>query len=205
MPKNTFINLVEAKREYILQACLEEFSDHNYDTASVSKIVEKLNIAKGSIYQYFIDKRDLYFFLIETACKFKIIYIIKNVKYTNKNFYELVKAMMIFSLKFDEEYRDYGNLLSRVYMGNNDSFGTDTQNFIRNLGEDYFLELVKHAQEKGEISKEFKPSLIFHIICQMITNIIRFEDENRNKKDCIEEIVEVLKYGLRGRCSRDEV
>ena len=65
MPTKTFQNLPEEKRTRILDAAISEFAAHPYEVASISKIVRQAEIAKGSFYQYFADKQDLYRYLIE--------------------------------------------------------------------------------------------------------------------------------------------
>jgi len=65
MPTDTFHNLPHEKRNRILDAAIEEFAAHSYDTASMSNIARQAEIAKGSLYQYFEDKKDLYRYLIE--------------------------------------------------------------------------------------------------------------------------------------------
>lgn len=74
MPKQTFLNLPKAKREAFLEAAVEEFAMRDYESASVSQIVAKLGIAKGSVYQYFDDKRDLYLYLIAWASEERIAF-----------------------------------------------------------------------------------------------------------------------------------
>lgn len=64
MPKDTFYNLPVGKREQILDIAINEFAENAYDAASISKIVRKAGIAKGSFYQYFDDKKDLYRYLV---------------------------------------------------------------------------------------------------------------------------------------------
>ena len=71
MPKQTFFDLTEEKRGRILNTAIEEFAANPYDTASISNIVRNADIAKGSFYQYFTDKKDLYQYLIEIANKEK--------------------------------------------------------------------------------------------------------------------------------------
>ena len=66
MPKETFFNLPKEKRENILNRAIEEFATHSYSSASISKIVRDAKISKGSLYQYFEDKKDLYLYLIQT-------------------------------------------------------------------------------------------------------------------------------------------
>lgn len=67
MPKETFFNLPEEKRQLILDLAIEEFAGNDYKNASISNIVSRAGIAKGSFYQYFEDKRELYFYLLELA------------------------------------------------------------------------------------------------------------------------------------------
>lgn len=69
MPKQTFLNLPEAKRRAFLEMAVEEFAANDFESASVSRIVARLGIAKGSVYQYFEDKRDLYLYLISFAAE----------------------------------------------------------------------------------------------------------------------------------------
>jgi AcrR family transcriptional regulator len=64
MPKPTFLNLPDDKRERITELALDEFSTHPYRQASLSRIVARAGIAKGSMYQYFENKLDLYRWLV---------------------------------------------------------------------------------------------------------------------------------------------
>ncbi len=67
MPKNTFHNLPEEKRHVILDVAIDEFSQKDFSAVSITHIVSRAGIAKGSFYQYFEDKRDLYLYLMEIA------------------------------------------------------------------------------------------------------------------------------------------
>lgn len=67
MPTATWWNLDEQKRDAIIQAALREFAAHNYAQASLSAIVKSVGIAKGSIYQYFADKEELYLYTVKWA------------------------------------------------------------------------------------------------------------------------------------------
>jgi AcrR family transcriptional regulator len=69
LPEQTFYNLPEEKRETILDAAIEEFAERGYQAASISKMVVAAGIAKGSFYQYFADKEDLYRYLLEEASR----------------------------------------------------------------------------------------------------------------------------------------
>lgn len=64
MPTQTFLNLAPDKRARIVELAVAEFSERPYAQASLSRIVARAGIAKGSIYQYFADKLDLYRWLV---------------------------------------------------------------------------------------------------------------------------------------------
>lgn len=62
VPKQTFFNLPEEKRERLLKAAYREFSRVSLDEASINVIIHESDISRGSFYQYFEDKEDLYFY-----------------------------------------------------------------------------------------------------------------------------------------------
>ncbi len=67
MPTETFFNLPSDKRQLILDLAMEEFAENDYRNASISRLVSRAGIAKGSFYQYFDDKQDLYLYLLKLA------------------------------------------------------------------------------------------------------------------------------------------
>ena len=67
MPKQTFLNLPEDKKQKILEAAKNEFSRVSVTEASINNIVTEANIARGSFYQYFESKEDLLIFMIDKA------------------------------------------------------------------------------------------------------------------------------------------
>lgn len=109
MPKKTFQNLPEAKQERFIGACLSEFSLHDYDTASITQIVRRLDIAKGSVYQYFKNKKDLWLYLRQYAEQRRLTYL-KDVFRSNYDnfsdyFREIQQQQITFNLNEPETAR----------------------------------------------------------------------------------------------------
>lgn len=75
MPKVTFFNLAEEKRNNLIEALQKEFSRVPLYEASISNIIKSANIPRGSFYQYFEDKEDAYFYLLN-----------KQLEKSNENF-----------------------------------------------------------------------------------------------------------------------
>lgn len=60
-----FHRLPEEKRNRFLSAAWEEFTKTSFSEVSINQIVRKAAIPRGSFYQYFTDKADLFSYLLE--------------------------------------------------------------------------------------------------------------------------------------------
>lgn len=65
MPKQTFYKLPQEKQERILAAAKREFTHVRYDDASINQIVREAGIPRGSFYQYFEDKQDIFLYFLK--------------------------------------------------------------------------------------------------------------------------------------------
>lgn len=65
MCTETFLRLPEEKRTRFLNAAWEEFTATPFVGVSVNQIVRRAGIPRGSFYQYFTDKNDLFSYLLE--------------------------------------------------------------------------------------------------------------------------------------------
>lgn len=64
MPTSTFFNLPAPRRDRLVDEAIVEFSERSFSEASLSEIARRAQIPKGSFYQYFEDKLDLYRWLL---------------------------------------------------------------------------------------------------------------------------------------------
>lgn len=65
MPKQTFFRLSREKRERIEEAAMDEFTQYAFQDTNVNRIIKGAEIPAGSFYQYFEDKKDVFFYLLE--------------------------------------------------------------------------------------------------------------------------------------------
>lgn len=114
MPKKTFAAIPESKRQKVMDCALEEFSKYKYHDASINRIVRCAKIPRGSFYQYFEDKEDLFFHLFETILQGEL-----------EQFYQRrVEAMPKDPVLFHQITFSFN-----LYMLNNDKY----RDFYRNL------------------------------------------------------------------------
>ncbi|MCY0949143.1 TetR/AcrR family transcriptional regulator [Streptomyces sp. H27-S2] len=65
MPTTTWTHLPPDRRERILVAAMDEFGTHGYSTGSLNVIARQAGVAKGSLFQYFAGKLDLFTYVAE--------------------------------------------------------------------------------------------------------------------------------------------
>lgn len=112
MPKKTFLQLDPEKRNRFLAVAMKEFSTKDFSKASISAIVDELGIAKGSVYQYFKDKKDLYLHLLALAQQVKLSYVHQAMADGYSDFWDLFEKMFASGIRFDLEHpRESGLLL----------------------------------------------------------------------------------------------
>ncbi len=58
MPRPRFHKLPPDQQEAILRAALDEFATHDFNTASLNRIIDAAGISKGSMYYYFDGKAE---------------------------------------------------------------------------------------------------------------------------------------------------
>jgi len=72
VPRDTFENLNPNKKKAIFDAAVREFSTRRFSEASINKIVKDAGISRGSFYQYFENKEDLYLHVLAEIGKEKM-------------------------------------------------------------------------------------------------------------------------------------
>lgn len=64
VPTKTFFNLSQEKQSRLVAAAAGEFSRVSLNEASINNIIKTAEVSRGSFYQYFEDKEDLYYYYL---------------------------------------------------------------------------------------------------------------------------------------------
>ncbi|MCY6370982.1 TetR/AcrR family transcriptional regulator [Clostridium ganghwense] len=163
MPKQTFLNLPIERQKEIIDISLKEFSDHNFETASMNKIITEIGVAKGSFYRYFENKKDLYLFLLEHALNKKIDYLEKNIDTTTTgDFFEIYKSTVFNYMKFDLTFPIISKFLRTAVES---KYIEETQVLNSLHGKTFITNLVSKGQGEGQIKQSL--DIDFVILCIM--------------------------------------
>jgi len=168
MPKDTFFHLPEEKRNRIVEAAIDEFAAHPYQQARVTAIADQAGIAKGSFYQYFEDKKDLYKYLIGLLVQKKISYLNQDLVENRDKypFFQLLRAVFISGIRFAKE----NPRLVPIGM----MLASDKQLYHEIVGEHedtsaaFFEQMLEYAKTKGEID----PTIDLKLAATMLTGLV---------------------------------
>ncbi len=80
MPKKTFLNLEEQKQKRIINEAMKEFSEKGYENGNIGVIAKNAGVSKGSMYQYFDDKKELCLYCVKLAGHISFEYVDNKIK-----------------------------------------------------------------------------------------------------------------------------
>ena len=207
MPKQTFLNLSDAKRKAFLEIALEEFANNDYKTASVSKIVEKAGIAKGSVYQYFEDKQDLFMYLLDFANQ-EMMGVIQQTPPPDPNadFFETLRWQMAVAVQASLKYPVHSKLARRAYSSPLPFRDTILEK-MKKVREEHFQRLVTQAQASGHLDPRLDPAVVSFMVQGLMNDMGSFLQSKFSKQKgnwialpevsaVCDQVIEVLKSGL---------
>lgn len=199
MPKQTFFNLKEDKKEKIEKALIKEFSRNSFEKASISNIILEANIPRGSFYQYFEDKEDAIYYIIDKYLekeKNKIYqYLLRNkgdIFETAVNIYEDMAKIA----ERDENERLFKNILQEVKKNNINIFG-ECKEMLRSKRT--IEKMINKEELKIENDDDLQyflkilNAIVRAISMEVVLKKITFEE---GKQRLIREI-EILKKGMK--------
>lgn len=172
MPNQSFFNISNEKRALIISAALEEFSMFNYDTASINKICKKSNIAKGSFYQYFVDKLDLYVYMMTLAIEAKIQFFSEILdQFKTLTLLEQIQLLFIRGIKFTKVHPQYAALAEQFSKENNDAIRLAVIKEGDRRSELLFVQMIDNAKSKGEIDSNIDTFALSMILQSLIKTV----------------------------------
>ncbi len=221
MPNKTFFNLPEQKRQRIEEFAAEEFAKYGYQAFSITKIVKRTGIAKGSFYQYFKDKHDLFLHLVTLAEEEKMLFF-KNrqpSKQENKDLFAYLRWLLKEGLEYASVKSQLNQAVSRVILGEG-FFLDESFKKMRKASSRMFTEMFEQAYKNEIIENKIHPSVaafivevIFNSLGLFILNQQKINQEDlvqnsidwlcsEKSKQIIEEILYVLENGMRKKTEK---
>ena len=204
MPTTTFFNLPEEKKKRVINAAVDEFAQNGYTKSSITRMVNKAEIAKGSFYQYFEDKEDLYRHILKKAVEKKFKYVQKELNdYEGDDFFEYWRRLNIAGLKYAEDNIKLAEVASDIVKNKDQKFYRSIIDEYKNLGEGMFERLLKKAVEAGQVRKDINITYTAGLLYRASFFITDYFFEKKDIKQLdefiplIDNLIEIIQYGIK--------
>ncbi|HYF64904.1 MAG TPA: TetR/AcrR family transcriptional regulator [Herpetosiphonaceae bacterium] len=171
MPTQTFLNLPPEKRATLVSIALDEFAAHDYQSASISRILAQAGIAKGSLYQYFSDKRDFYHHVVAVASDTLTTALQDDLPPDGpQTLFQVLRWQMRATVRAALRHPRESQLLRRAYgaSGPQDPVLTSQAQLSRTS---YLTPLIQQAIARGEIAADLDSELVLYVISSLIADL----------------------------------
>ena len=210
MPKQTFFNLPDEKRVIIINAAIDEFAEYGLENASTNRIVANSGISKGSFYQYFEDKQDVFMYLLTVLEQEKLDFF-KEKRPPNMNMdtFEYFRWMIKTGMEFNSTNPRLTLAISRVLLGEGMYYGKNFARY-REKTTQALSGMIQQAIERGEVDPSVDVELAVMIMDTWSNAISTYIlNEGMKQKDImawvrspktqetIDKLLYVMEYGLR--------
>ncbi len=173
MPKDTFFNLSDEKKQKIIEASLHEFEQNDYEIASINQIVINSEISKGSFYQYFQDKKDLFIYIMGLIIAKKIEYITPTMANPFEHgFFDVIRDMNQSGLMFAKENPQYMKIGTRLMKNTNSEIYKELMTQNQDQAYTIYEQLLKQAIDKGEVRSDIDVKLTARIIFKISAELV---------------------------------
>lgn len=213
MPKETFFNLSEEKQENVMRAAINEFSKQGFEKGNIGAIAKRAGVAKGSMYQYFENKRELFLYSVKWSTELLVKkyqkYMITPDKEINMFDY-LYESSKTVILQMREE-RELAVFIQDVFLGKYKDLMDESMVYMLKISEEYTLHLIRQGKKNGYIRTDIDDKLL----CLFITGAsYKFKEYMMSKarslgEDIMDEpfeayenevraLIELIKNGMMG-------
>ena len=178
VPKDTFFNLPEDKRSLICDVALDEFVEYPFDQASVNRIVANSGIAKGSFYQYFDDKKDLFFYLMGMITEEKINYLSPIIRNPDEHdIFTVIRELFLSGIQFAYEHPRYAAIGNKLLANKEATVYRELK--VNRLPFSYaiFEPLIEEAVARGEVRADIDVQMLKYLITSMNVVIVEYCSE----------------------------
>ena len=186
------------RKQQILQAAVEVFGNSNFQSAGISEIAQKANVAEGTIYQYFKNKEDLFFSIpaqkTEAFCEELDLHI-EGIH----DAYNKLGKLTWYYLYFFKTNPAYARILMLEMRVNRSFFESGTFDRVK-VFNDKVLEIIKQGQEESFIRSDVDGCVIREMLLGFLEHRVTrwlLKDEQYDLLENYGEIFELVFHGIK--------
>jgi AcrR family transcriptional regulator len=209
LPKRTFNRLDDDKKERVIRAAIEEFQARGFENAKIEAIARNAEVAKGSIYQYFDDKKELFIYSVTWTLEYFMKIIDRQTPLQDMDVYDyfLSGSRERFELLKQEPLLVAFSM--DIYTGKFGGLALEATRELSRIGEEYELKLIANGRRKGTVRDDLddKTLLLFFqgvtekFDTEIMEKVKSFdynptEEHYREMENLLKNMISLLKQGM---------
>jgi AcrR family transcriptional regulator len=206
MPTDTFHRLAEEKKQRIFQAAVREFADRRFSEASINQIIKKAAIPRGSFYQYFAGKEELYLYVLQEISKAKLdIYKGFTAAAPEMSFFEVLDQAIPAIFTWADKQNDYNKIGLRMFQEDSAFMGEIIGKMRDSM--DIMFKIIKEDQAKGRIRQDVEAATVLELL-QIIAGALLRDYFGAGQQDAVQDKIrdyfDILFRGLLPKQKEDD-
>lgn len=173
MPTVTWARVDPARRAAVIEAAEAEFGAHGFSNGSLNVIARRAGVAKGSLFQYFADKRDLYAYIADVGSQRVRAYVENVIRELDpaRPFFEFLTDMLDAWVAYYAEHPRERALHAAATL----EVDTDARISVRNVIHRHYLEvlrpLVSEAHRRGDLRADSDTDALLSLLLMIFPHL----------------------------------
>ncbi len=173
MPTVTWARVDPARRAAVIEAAEDEFGAHGFSRGSLNVIARRAGVAKGSLFQYFADKRDLYAYVTDVASQRVRAYMEKLIYDLDPSrpFFEHLTDLLDGWVAYYAEHPHERALHAAVSL----EVDTEARISVRSVSNRHYLEvlrpLVRAARQRGDLCADADTDALLSLLLMIFPHL----------------------------------
>ena len=173
MPTVTWSRLGGERRSAVVDAAEAEFAAHGFSGGSLNVIARRAGVAKGSLFQYFADKRDLYAYITDVGSQRVRAYMEYQIQQLgpDRPFFEFLTDLLdVWVAYFADHPRDRA-----LHAASSFEVDTDARVSVRAVVHRHYLEvlrpLVHAARTRGDLRPDADTDALLSLLLMLMPHL----------------------------------
>jgi TetR/AcrR family transcriptional regulator len=179
---NKFDQLPTEKQARIVDASVAEFSNRDYETASMNIVVERAGIAKGSLFNYFKTKSLLYDHIYKLALGEVKAYLRKVRDETAGLPFEIRLTGIVNSgVQFITEHPRLAKIYFRLIYSTDSPNRQKIVSELQNLSNDYLGKIIQDGMDRNELDSNLNKGQAVFFLDSILNRFLKdYHEEQSN-------------------------
>ncbi len=207
---DTFQKISQEKRDTVFQAAVREFASNGYNKASMNVISKTAGIAKGSLFQYFVNKSGLFQAVVDyTANQVRDYLRAARVDTIGWDFYARLEHIMRQGFMFIENHPRLAKIYFNLLQSDDVPDGAEWISSLNLQSRKFLQKLIEEGIGLEEVSPEIDVERISYLINLLLEDLLRayfskhiaqnlglFQADISEREIWIATLVNLVKFGI---------